>query len=125
MARPRTPTKVLDMRGSFKAHPERKAEREGEPEIEEPIGDPPKSLKVAEKKLWIEIIEVLPEGVLTAADRWNLEIACRMMYKLRKADANAGEIGILQKCLSNMGLTPADRSKVKMPAKKEKGKWDE
>jgi hypothetical protein len=43
ISRPRTA--VLELRGAFKAHPERARERAGEPRPTEPLGDPPARLK--------------------------------------------------------------------------------
>src|SRR5437764_625459 len=41
MARHPTPTAILEQKGSFKAHPERRRDRELEPTPAGPLGDPP------------------------------------------------------------------------------------
>ena len=81
MSRPRTPTAVLELRGAFKNHPERARERAGEPRPTDPLGDPPKRLKPADKAAWREMQE---HGFwLTSADQFMVEIAASLMAKHR------------------------------------------
>lgn len=143
MARPRTPTNVLDARGAFKEHPKRLREREGEPQDDRPLGDPPDDLDEAERAAWHEMAEQAPPGVLTAADRTLVEMAARALAEVRNPwaevyDRKKGEVvefrkgfdsraaGILYRCLAAMGLSPSDRSKVSVPEKeKPKSGFDE
>ena len=55
MTRTRTPTAVLELRGAFAKHPERKREREGEPRPTTLLGDPPATLTLGEKAAWQEM----------------------------------------------------------------------
>lgn len=127
MARPRKPTSVLELTGQFKKHPERKRARKDEPTSNGPLGDPPKSFSSAEKSCWVEILELAHQGVLTKADRWAVEVACRIMAKIRAKDggiggrygASNGEVTQLSNLLGRFGMTPADRSKVGVPGKQE------
>src|SRR5688572_24240769 len=52
VARPRTPTAVLELKGAFKKDPKRKKAREGEPVVEAPIGVPPKHIGEVAKSVW-------------------------------------------------------------------------
>ena len=125
MGRARKPTNVLKMQGVAKNHPERINEREKtEPKCDQPLQDPPKYLKADEVKIWHELAELIVPGVLTAMDSCVFEITVRLMYKFRKNKITAGELGQLTKNLANMGLTPADRSKVVVAKPDKPTGWD-
>jgi hypothetical protein len=121
MARPRTATAILQLKGSYKKHPERK--RKNEPIPTGPLGDPPKFLSKGEKAAWLDLASIIPPGVLMNSDRWAVEIAVRIMAKVRdpkggiggKFGASVGEVAQMNGLLSRMGMTPADRSKVGVP----------
>lgn len=115
MSRPRTPTAILDARGSFLVHPERVRTEEPEPTGE--IGAPPKCLNKAERDIWQEYIDEAPQGVLHNRDRKLLEDVCRLQLKARKRTALVGELSLLAKLRQEMGLGPASSSKVSVPKK--------
>jgi hypothetical protein len=119
--RPRTPTSILEARGSFRHNPARGRARENEPRPGDPLGDPPEdwverakhSQKYVELvKCWSEIATQAAFGVLTSADRSHVEMTCRLMYKIRFEKTTAGDYAQLNKCLGQMGLNPSDRSRV-------------
>jgi hypothetical protein len=123
MGRPRKPTAELERIGAFEKHPERKADRANEPKPEGPIGTPPAEFLIEFPNsgylkstrllaLWNELIELAPPGVLTSADRWHVEIVCRLMEKQRYGHLKGTELSQLSMLLGKMGLNPADRSKV-------------
>jgi len=115
MGRSRKPTAILELTGAFRRHPERRRARGHEPRPSGPLGDPPRCLNRNERQAWRELERLAPARVLTNADRWLVEIASRLMAKMRKPGGpglRPGELGILTQCLSRMGLSPADRSKV-------------
>ncbi len=113
MGRPRKPTQLMIIQGVNKNHPERINEREKtEPKCDQPLQKPPAYLKAGELKLWNELAGLIVPGVLTAMDSFVFEITVRLMWKFRKDKITAGELGQLTRNLANMGLTPADRSKV-------------
>lgn len=113
MSRPRTPTKVLELRGTFKKHPERKAEREREPEPKGGLGKAPATLDEAERARWKEIAKWCTW--LTIADRPLVEITCQLWMLARKRAAGPGELKQLVANLTRLGMTPSNRSKVKVP----------
>jgi hypothetical protein len=123
MGRPRKPTKALELSGAYEKHPERKADRAHEPKPEGPIGSPPAEFLIEYPNsgylksgrllaLWNELIALAPPGVLTSADRWHVEIVCRLMEKQRYGSLKGTELSQLSMLLGKMGLNPADRSKV-------------
>ena len=131
MARPRKPTKILELKGSFRGRPGREKQREGEPKPAADVGRPPRHLTTEQKKVWREITSKTPEGVITAMDRCSLEIVCVLLDRFRQANAGiaerlqAAELSALMRGLSSLGMTPADRSKVSVPVKQSKTNgWD-
>lgn len=117
MARPRKPTAVLELTGAFQKDPQRK--RPNEPKPTGSLGEPPVDFDEYLKALWQDLVRMVPAGVLTNADRWLVELACRTMRQVKKGEALAAEKNLLLSCLSRMGLTPADRSKIAAQPQKE------
>jgi hypothetical protein len=120
--RPRKPTAVLEMSGAYKKNPGRAAARGGEPTVTDGIGEPPDFLLIPgrERELgcWREIVSEAHPGVLSKADRIIVEIAARMLFKVRISIAKPADIKQLESCLVRLGMTPIDRSRVN--AKKDK-----
>jgi len=119
MSRPRTPTKILEARGTFRKNPARK--REGEPEVKDPLGAPPEILSPEEVSAWMEVADMTPMGVLTRADRLEVEFAARLVVKIR---ANFDKVNItalrhLHTVLGKFGMNPSDRSKLSIEKPKD------
>lgn len=114
MGRPRTPTAVLELTGAFKKDPQRRAARTNEPAPEGDLGPPPKHFNADLAAVWKELAATCPAGVLTSADRWLVELACSLMLNFRRSKGlvTGKELSQLVTCLSRMGMTPADRSRV-------------
>ena len=110
MGRIPVPTEILETRGSFLKHPERR--RPNEPQEPRPLGNAPRCLTAEQKKLWAEVAHALPPGVGKFADRYALEILVRLLAKERADSINNNERGQLIKLLGSFGMTPADRSKI-------------
>ena len=126
MARPRSPTNVLKLKGADKVNPGRMKEREGEPENINPLGDAPEELNEAEKKYWDTLKAESIPGVLGGADRQAVAIAAKLLAIVYSEDgASSAQINQLTKLLSQFGMTPADRSKISIPGKKDKNPFDE
>jgi hypothetical protein len=119
MARPRKPTAEMELKGAFKKDPKR---RRVDPKTSGPIGNPPPSMGLELHATWYELAEQAPIDVLRSADRALLELAARLLFRIRKMPLDALEpavFGQLIKCLSAMGMTPVDRSKVHAPKEKD------
>lgn len=126
MARPRTNSKVLEMRGAYKAHPERKPKHEPKGAL---LDDRmPPGLTKYEQNLWQELIAMAAPGVLENGDKWSIEYLVRLMARFRKAKGvvPASELTALMRAMTEFGLTPVSRSKVLVKDKGEKKDgWDD
>lgn len=111
MARPRTPTNVLDARGAFKKHPERKRK---DAETAGPLSAAPAHLTVGAMQAWQEIERSAPRDVLTDSDRLALELAANLLAQFREnpVEFPAAKLVRLEALLGKFGMTPADRAKV-------------
>ena len=108
----RTPTAILEARGSFISHKNRKDARAGEPVVTKKLGSPPKTLTDEQKQTWREFAKMVPAGVATYSDRCAVEIVVCAMVKFRAGTITGAERSQLTSLLSRFGLTPADRSRV-------------
>ena len=111
MARPRTPTNVLDARGSFRKHPERKRV---DPDTAGPLSAAPDHLTEQALECWNDIAVSAPPGVLTDSDRIALEIAANLLAQIRADPLEFTSMRLvrLEVLLGKFGMTPSDRSKV-------------
>ena len=112
MPRPRTPTSILEARGAYLNHPARRADRANEPQPSAPLGPAPRHLTKDQKKIWKEVVGIAPPGVLMNCDRLTVERCVQLVAKMRAGTLMALEGSQLITCLSKLGMTPADRSKV-------------
>lgn len=118
MARPRTPTNVLQLRGAFAKNPNRA--RPDEPKPAGKIGQPPKYFDDDHRKVWKEIERSAAPGVLTISDRLAMEILCVLVVEFRSDPQGmaCAKIARMEAIIGKFGFTPADRSKVCAPTKK-------
>lgn len=120
MGRPRTPTNVLDARGSFKKHPERQRE---DAEAAGALGEPPEYFSDEQLGTWSELIAAAPRDVITESDRFALELAAVMLAQFRNdpAEFPATKLVRLEALLGKFGMTPADRARIGGRKEKPKG----
>ena len=114
MPRHRTPLKTAVGSGAADHNPGRFADRAESHAARPNSVARPTGLNKHEKAIWREMAARIPEGVLTAADRYVLEIAVRLQARARGfgEPLKPVEMGHLRACLGSMGMTPADRTKV-------------
>jgi phage terminase small subunit len=110
MPRPRKPTEVLELSGTFVDQPGRR--RPPAPRSPALIGDPPAWMDPEAAGCWQEVVSEAAPGVLTAADRGVVEILAHLRAKTRRCEASTAETGLMLRGLIECGLTPASRSKV-------------
>lgn len=116
--RPRKPTNLLQLTGAFKKNPARGRSREYEPKPEGELGGPPECWDAETSEgerliaIWEELVANVPEGVLTSADRFHVELTCRLMRRVRSGFGKTSDFGQLNVLLGKMGLNPSDRSRV-------------
>jgi P27 family predicted phage terminase small subunit len=123
----RKPTAVLAMSGSLSKHKDRLDARANEPVPDPKLGNCPTHLDEQQKLLWKEIVSQIPPYVVTKSDRLLIELAVRCLEKIRNdgkavLDAEGKVVRVIacstntiaqfQKCLSQLGMSPADRSKI-------------
>jgi hypothetical protein len=125
MGRPRTPTQILENRGSFIHNPDRREERANEPS---PNGEirksPPASLDKDQRKVWFEFIKKVPAGVLGDCDEYWLAMAVRLEWKERSGKITISERTQYMNLLGKLGMNPSERSKVSArPVSKAEDDW--
>lgn len=130
MGRPRTASNVLDLRGAFKKNPKRGRDREDEPEPVGDVGDAPAWFSAKQKACWKEIVGLCHAGSLCRADRLIVEHASQLLSQLRaeKWVVHPTILVRYEAALGKLGLSPADRSKIKVtkaPQKNPFGALDE
>lgn len=109
MSRPRTPKSVAEVTGASVLHPGRHAGR-FEPKVPK-LGGPPKSLTDGEVGAWEKFRDEMPW--LGKSDRVLVAIASKLCDRLMTdPEMGVNALAQLRMCLSSMGGTPADRSKV-------------
>lgn len=125
MSRPPLPSAIHEASGAFDHDPQRRAEREGEPQPAGPLGDAPEAFTELQREAWHEIAREAAPGVLKNADRILLEMACRLIARMRgelgefdqPQPLKAAEYALLLTILGRMGMTPSDRARLKVPEK--------
>jgi phage terminase small subunit len=110
MARPRTATKILELRGSFKHDPQRK--RPNEPVARGAFPkNPPRYLTPGEKRTWREIVRHTPAGVLTDADVFQVEAVARLIASFRETESPPMQMyQRIESMLGKLGLHPSSRA---------------
>ena len=117
MARPRTPTAVLELRGAFKNHPSRLKARKGEPLVSTPLPAPPSYLALPVASMWREM---QARGYwLTSADCFLLEIAATYMVAYREDRLKSADTALLIGVLAKVGFTPNDRARLTVATRPE------
>ena len=119
MARPRTPTAILEGRGAYDNHPERRSQRR-----EEPIapGAPlkPRFLKGRAAKIWDELLpEILRMKVAGAIDSRALATLCCLEAEHEENPKNmsVGRIAEMRKHRALFGMDPSSRARLSVPQK--------
>lgn len=111
MGRNKTPTSILDAKGSFLTHKNR--QRPDEPTSDRPIGGPPKELSPEERKRWKQLAAQALPGVLLESDRLMFAVLVRLATKFYSGlPMMASETAQMISLSSKFALNPADRSKV-------------
>lgn len=111
MARPRTPAAVAAATGAAAKNPQRFRDRK-EPKSS-PLGKPPCSFTDDQREAWEMFADEMPW--LGKSDRMVVEVASRLRAAMQEPDFPMAGYAQLRMCLSAMGGTPADRSKVAAP----------
>lgn len=116
----RKPTNVLALNGTFKHDPARGRAREGEPELEpvDPVSLPvPYGLTHIEAVAWADLAPRIPAGTFAASDLPALIMMTRLYARvLYDEQVDLKLASAFLRYLALFGMTPADRSRVKVAA---------
>ena len=113
MARPRTPTAILELRGAFINHPSRLKARKYEPLVTTALPEPPLSLPKPVRLAWLEMQS---NGYwLRSADRFIVEIAATLIARYRFEEIKSGDVSQLIGLLGKIGFSPKERSGLNLP----------
>lgn len=90
------------------------AARKNEPQPTGDLGPPPSHLSKEQVVCWNELADISAPGVLTNSDRWAVELAACFMAQHRNEPKlmMASSYNLLARLLSQLGMTPADRSRI-------------
>lgn len=114
MARPRTPSNVLELRGSFKAHPERR--REDAQGAGPWTDEPPEHLTGPEIAAWREVVASLPKVALSATERLGITQMARLWATLKTTHPSSPDFKKLddsfRQWAMQMGMTLQARTKL-------------
>jgi phage terminase small subunit len=112
MARPRKPTALLEVRGAFITHPERK--RTGEPIAEGEARKPP-FVKGVAARLWAEYAPLVAAmGILKRVDSFNFGMWCCLAAEFQKNPdrMDTSRIAQLRQIGERFGLDAGARAKL-------------
>ena len=115
MPRPRLPTAVLELRGTFKRNPRRKRARADEPIVHTPLPDPPARLEPGAADIWREM---KARGYwLTGADKFLVEIAAYIAASFRRDELTYAYTSVLIALLGKLGFSPRERGALNLPTR--------
>jgi hypothetical protein len=111
--RPRTPTKILEMRGAFKANPQRLAQRENEPsDLPDLAWDAPADLSQSDRDSWGYLRPKQIPGVAKQSDEPAFRLLVSLWSKKIIGALLPPESKQIEALLGKFGGTPSERSKV-------------
>lgn len=111
--RPRTPAKILELRGSWKAHPERRREDiEGNGPFDP---HPPANLPQELAGCWRDVVRQINPQILTGSDATSVETMARLLLQIRMT-SDVVAIREYRMWCDRYGMTATGRAKI--PAQK-------
>lgn len=119
MARISQPKELAELKGANKKNPQRYVKET--PKNEMGLGEPPDHMIMdGAREAWREIEAHALPGVLTASERFYMEIASNLLaeYRARPTFFETGKLAHLIGIFARLGLSPADRQKLGVTKKK-------
>lgn len=116
--RPRTPAKILELKGAWKKDPQRR--REAPKGAGEFNPQPPAHLPQELVRAWNYVVEQIPPGVLTGSDYSSIEIMARLQASVWMG-GSLDVVKELRQWWGQYGLTGAAREKLSAKAPKSRG----
>jgi phage terminase small subunit len=109
MARPKTPSNVLELRGAFKKNPQRaRVDAAGAGQFAKA---PPQHLPQGAVVAWQYVVSRLPKVALSSSDEIAVEIAAKLLAQFWLT-GDLDTIKELRQWLGKLGMTPVDRTKM-------------
>ena len=106
----------IALSGAAKAKPGRYASRTNPAQLPS-IGYAPRYLTKEQRLIWRQLVRLAPSGLLTIADTFAVEVAVRLLHRSRTPYImKASDVAVLTSLLGKLGLTPADRARLDIPA---------
>lgn len=114
------PFEIIKLEGRERENPRRYKSRAIAPKSEQDIGECPARLNPDVRAVWLEIVQSIPAGVLTATERIALEVLAELVaeHRANPREFQASKHAQLISYLGRFGLTPADRVRL-VPIKDE------
>jgi len=112
MTKARTATAILDARGAFRKHPERKRK---DPKVKSKFPRrAPSELTPVQVKCWHRIVKQAPDGILTGADQVTVHLAAVLWaeFVARPDEMPTARIAQLRGVIATLGMSPSDRAKL-------------
>lgn len=124
MPRARTPLAKAKATGQDIGTHKDRFENRSEPVVKDPLGKPPKWMKKASQlEAWETLAGELPW--LNKSHRSIVGIAAEILGRqIAGEDVGVQALNLLRQCLGQLGATPSDASKVKMPDGESKDNQD-
>jgi len=123
MGRPRKPTIIHEIKGSYKKDPQRR--RDSEPKPSGSIGAFVENRSKDKEAVWNELTEACVDGVLTDMDAVWLEVTVDLLILHRSGEITTGDRAQLLKLLSGIGFNPVDRSRIGIKEKEKVNRFKE
>ena len=120
------PSNIHELKGTYKAHPERKRKYEPKPDV--PLGAPPQYLGEREAVLWVKTLKDMAPGTAFVTDTGVLELYCRLYIELidKGQDFPVSKYSPFLRAMQEMGLTPVSRARLMViPSDTPKNKFSE
>ena len=126
MARPRTPTDLLEAKGSFMKHPDRKRK---DPETPSAMDEtPPRHLldRPLTVKVWFEIVSTAPK-ILTGSDAVHVEVLAELLAEFREDPWKfpVAKLARMEAMLGKLGMNPAARAAMAVETGSRLGRGNE
>jgi len=115
MPTPRKSRAELALSGTLQRNPRRYGDTiKPNPTVILPLGRPPGYFNRSQRLAWAEVARTAGPGQLTRSDRLAVEIAVHLITRMRQTIPKPSEFTVLIGILGRLGLTPADRQKMRL-----------
>ena len=110
--RPRKPTALKHLQGTSAYNKDRL--NPAEPVPSGHLGAPPEALNLPPEAaaMWVYLDSIIAPGVAMNCDQPLIAMASRLLARMNADTITDSQLATLLRCLSQLGMTPADRSRI-------------